>query len=398
MNPFGSLMSADDALDVILAKLKPVSDTENAGLEDCLGRVLAEDVRSTVNVPAFDRASMDGYAVFSRDLDEPRMLREVGKAFAGKPYNKKLNPGECVEIATGAQMPKGADAVVMVENATKVGSAISFRQPVRPGENVGLTAEDIAKGDVVVKKGAILGPGQIAALAIVGRAEIKVYRRPSVLLFTTGDEVVAPGKKLGAGQVYDCNSSAMMAVAQRAGAIVNWRSNVKDLAGALLKTLKENAKKYDAIVFSGGTSVGNKDFGFETLNKLGDVFVRGVAIKPGKPVLFGKIGNCAIFGMPGYPTSCLLTAELFLAPAIRKLAHIEDQHRGRYMVKLAHEVKQDKTKQMLLPVRVDENDNAYSTFKGSGSITSLSSSIGYIKVEPGDGVITKGSTAVVHSI
>ncbi|MCC6572753.1 MAG: molybdopterin molybdotransferase MoeA [Planctomycetes bacterium] len=398
MNPFGSLMSADDALDLIQAKLKPVADSEKVTLQECLGRVLAEDVKSAVNVPAFDRASMDGYAVIAHDLNEPRMLREVGKAFAGKPYTKKLNNLECVEIATGAQLPKGADAVVMVEHATVVGSAISFKQPIRVGDNVGRTAEDIAKGDTVIKKGTILGPGQIAALAIVGRDKVEVYRRPSVLLFTTGDEVVAPGKKLGAGQVYDCNSSAMMAVAQRAGAVVTWRANVKDLADSLLKVLKDNARKFDAIVFSGGTSVGNKDFGFETVNKLGDVFVRGVAIKPGKPVLFGKIGNCAVFGMPGYPTSCLLTAELFLAPGIRKLAHIEDHHRGRYMVKLAHEVKQDKTKQVLLPVRVDEHDNAYSTFKGSGSITSLSDSIGYIKVEPGDGVMTKGSTAVVHSI
>ncbi len=398
MNPFGTLVSADDAHDIILAKLKPVVDVETVALEDAAGRALAEDIKSTVFVPAFDRAAMDGYAVIAEDLHEPAMLKVVGQAFAGKPFKGAIKRGECVEIATGAGIPKGANAVVMVENVQIVGSAVQFRQTVHVHDNITRQGEDISKGDIVVKKGALLGAGQIAAVAITGKAKVKVYRRPEVLLFTTGDEVVAPGKALKNGQVYDCNSFAMMAVARRAGANVTYRANVPDAEAALEKVISASAKKYDLVVFSGGTSVGNKDFGYEVVNRLGEVFVRGVAIKPGKPVLFGTVGKCGVFGMPGYPTSCLLTAELFLAPAVRRLAHSDHHDRVRLPAKLGHEIKQDKTKQQIVPVRIDENELAWSTFKGSGNITSLSQSIGFISIEAGDGVIAKGALLVVNLI
>jgi molybdenum cofactor synthesis domain-containing protein len=398
MNPFGSLVSADDAQDLILAKLRPVTDTISIKLEEACGYALAEDIKSSIDVPAFDRASMDGYGVCAEDLREPAMLKVVGQAFAGKPFKGSIKRGECIEIATGAAIPKGCDAVVMVENVQIVGSAVQFRQLVRVGDNITRKGEDITRNDIVVKKGVMLAPGQIAAIAIAGKPKVKVYRKPEVLIFTTGDEVVAPGKALKNGQVYDCNSFAMMAIARRAGANVTYRANVSDTEAALNKVISDGAKKYDLIVFSGGTSVGNKDFGYEVVNKLGDVFVRGVAIKPGKPVLFGTVGKCGVFGMPGYPTSCLLTAELFLAPAIRRLAHGDDHSAYRRAAKLGHEIKQDKTKQQLVPVRIDENDLAWSTFKGSGNITSLSQSIGFISIDAGDGVIAKGVELVVNVI
>lgn len=395
---FETLVSADDALDTILSKLRPVSGTETVTVADADGRVVAEDVKSTLNVPAFDRAAMDGYAVRSDDLAEPGMLRIIGKAVAGKGFKGTIKQGECVEIATGAPMPKGADAVVMVENALLVGNAVSFRTPVAPGENVGRKAEDIAKGEVVVRRSTQLGPGPIAAIAITGRPKVKVFKRPRVLIFTTGDEVVAPGKPLKAGQVYDCNSYALMTVARRAGADVTYRPNVKDTVTELKKVIREASKKYELIVFSGGTSVGTRDFANDVIGALGSVHVHGVAIKPGKPVLFGTVGKCGILGMPGYPTSCLLTAKLFLSPALRWLAHNGYIERARRMVTLGHEVKQDKTKQLLLPVRVDDHDVAYSTFKGSGAITSLSQSTGYIEIDAGDGVIAKGAAAVLRII
>lgn len=398
MNPFGTLVSADDAQDLILAKLKPITDTETIDLKEACGYALAEDIKSSMDVPAFDRAAMDGYAVIAADLHEPDMLKIVGAAFAGKPFKGQVKRGECVEIATGAAIPKGCDAVVMVENVQVVGQAVQFKQGTREGENITRQGEDITRGEVVVKKGTLLGPGQVAAIAICGRPKIKVFRKPEILIFTTGDEVVAPGKALKNGQVYDCNSFAMMAIARRAGANVTYKANVQDTEAALKKVISQSARKFDLIVFSGGTSVGNKDFGYEVVNKIGDVYVRGVAIKPGKPVLFGTVGKCGVFGMPGYPTSCLLTAELFLAPAVRRLAHTDDHHKPRRQAKLGHEIKQDKTKQQLVPVRIDENDFAWSTFKGSGNITSLSQSVGFISIDAGDGVIAKGVELVVNVI
>lgn len=395
---FGTLVSADDALDMILSKLRPVAGTELCPLQDSDLRVLAEDIKSTLDVPAFDRAAMDGYAVRSEDLEEPGMLKIIGKALAGVPFKGAVKKGECVEIATGAPMPKGTDAVVMVEVAVVVGQAVSFKSPVSKGDNVGLKAEDIGKGDVVLKRGTVMGPGQIAAIAIIGKAKIKVARRPKVLIFTTGDEIVTPGKQLKQGQVYDCNSYAMMTIARRAGAEVTYRPNVKDTLPSLTKALSEAATKYDLIVFSGGTSVGARDYAREAVAELGRVHVHGVAIKPGKPVLFGSIKKCGVFGMPGYPTSCLLTAKLFLAPAIRWLSHNHFHERRRKTVTLGHEVKQDKTKQLLLPVRVDDHDVAWSTFKSSGAITSLSSSVGYIEIDAGDGVLAKGAEAELRVI
>lgn len=395
---FGTLVSAEDALDTILGKVKPVLDTEDALLAEADGRVVAEDIKSTINVPAFDRAGMDGYAVIAEDLAEPAMLRIIGVALAGKPFNKGIKRGECVQIATGAPIPKGANAVVMQENVQVVGSAVSFRIPVRKGEHIASKASDIGKGQVVLRRGTVMGPGQVAALAITGKAKVKVYRRPQVLIFTTGDEVAAPGKPLKAGQVYDCNSYALMSIAQRSGAEVVYRPNVKDTVKDLLKVVKDASTRFDAIVFSGGTSVGARDFAEEVVGALGHVHVHGVAIKPGKPVLFGTVGKCAVFGLPGYPTSCLLTAKLFLAPALRRMAHVTGLDRPHKNVTLGHEVKQDKTKQILLPVRVDDQDVAWSTFKDSGSITSLSDSIGYIEIEAGDGVVQKGAEAVVRII
>lgn len=395
---FGTLMSAEDALDCILTKLRPVVGTDTVAVQDADGRVLGEDLKSTINVPAFDRAAMDGYAVRSADLAEPAMLRIVGSAAAGKAFKGTIKAGECIEIATGAPMPKGADAVVMVETAQLVGNALSVRIPVHPWDHVGRRAQDIGKGEIVLRRGTIMGPGQIAAAAVIGKARIKVMRRPKVLIFTTGDEVVAPGKALKASQVYDCNSYAMLTIARRHGADVTYRPNVPDTLQALKKVIGEAAKKFDMVVFSGGTSVGQRDFAAEAVDSLGKVHVHGVAIKPGKPVLFGTVGRCGVFGMPGYPTSCLLTAKIFLAPAVRKQAHKLESERSRRMVKLGHEVKQDKTKQLLLPVRVDDHDVAFSTFKGSGAITSLSESVGYIEVDAGDGVIAKGAEAVLRAI
>lgn len=398
MNPFGTLVSADDAQDLILAKLKPITDTITVDLKDASGYALAEDIKSSMDVPAFDRAAMDGYAVIAADLHEPAMLKIVGAAFAGKPFKGSLKRGECIEIATGAAIPKGCDAVVMVETVQVVGQAVQCKQAARAGDNITRRGEDITRGEVVVKKGTLLGPGQVAAIAICGRPRVKVFRKPEVLIFTTGDEVVAPGKALKNGQVYDCNSFAMMAIAKRAGASVTYKANVQDTQAALMKVISQSVKKFDLIVFSGGTSVGNKDFGYEVVSSLGDVYVRGVAIKPGKPVLFGTVGKCGVFGMPGYPTSCLLTAELFLAPAVRRLAHTNDHHKARRQAKLGHEIKQDKTKQQLVPVRIDENDLAWSTFKGSGNITSLSQSVGFISIDAGDGVIAKGVELIVNVI
>ena len=395
---FGTLVSAEDALETILARVHPVSEYETVPLAEADGRVVAEDVKSTINVPAFDRAAMDGYAVIADDLAEPAMLRIVGQAFAGKPFARGIKHGECVCIATGAPIPKGADAVVMQENANVVGTAVSFRIPVHKGEHISLRASDIGKGSVVLRRGTLMGPGQVAALAIIGKPAVKVYERPSLLIFTTGDEVAAPGKALGAGQVYDCNSFALMAIARRSGAQTTYRPNVNDSVAALRKAIKQASGKFDAVVFSGGTSVGARDFADDVIGEIGRVHVHGVAIKPGKPLLFGTVGRCAVFGMPGYPTSCLLTAKLFLAPAIRRMAHISGLDRGQRTVTLGHEVKQDKTKQILLPVKVDDQDVAWSTFKDSGSITSLSESVGYIEIDAGDGVVAKGAEAVVRII
>jgi molybdopterin molybdotransferase len=394
------LKEPEEAQETVVDAIEPVKGTEVVALVDCVDRVLAEDVKSKLTLPPVDRSERDGYAVRSGDCGGERVsLKQVGIATAGNATGRKVGAGECLRIATGAVLPPGADAVVMFEDAT-AGAAgegtVSIKGPVGRWQWVAKAGSDIAKGTVVVPKGEVLSPPRIAALGALGLSTVKVLRRPRAIVFTTGDEVRNAGEKLRPGDVYDGNTAALTALLRHNGLEAVAAKRVPDTLAAQVKALKAAAAKYDAVVFTGGTSVGDHDFARRALDACGTTLVHGVNLKPGKPLLFGMIGKVPVFGLPGFPVSAMMLAYVFVVPAVHKLAGYPQPYEAYEDIPLAMPVKGDKHKMFVLPVRIDEHGHALPTFRGSAEISSISSADGYITIPAGEDVYEEGTEAPVR--
>src|SRR3954469_19826524 len=309
MRPIRDTIPLAEARRIIDANIRPVDRTERVAIEDAHDRVLAHDAVASADVPPFARAAMDGYAVRAEDTfgasrAEPITLRCVERIFTGQVAEHSLQPGDCAEIATGAPMPPGADAVVMVEESDTDGEAVRVFTPVYPKQNVGRQGADIQQGQTVLRSGDLLTPAKIGVLAALGHTGVEVLVRPRVAILSTGNEIVAPGRPLAAAQIYDVNRFTIAALVQRHGGIaVPYRTaadTIEDLSRAIDECLQD-----DVLVFSGGSSVGERDLILDVLAARGEVLFHGIAVKPGKPMAFGQVGGRPFFGMPGYPTSCL---------------------------------------------------------------------------------------------
>ena len=293
MRPFTSTISIDEALRRARAAVVAVERTERVSLREAAGRVAAEDVTARADVPPFDRAAMDGYAVVAIDTREatttsPRSLRRTGVTFAGHAPHAGIAAGECVEIATGAPLPPGADAVVMVERTTREGGRVLVREPARPGQHVGRRANDLAAGDAVVSRGDWLSPARVGALAAAGVPDVLVFARPLVALASTGDELVLPGQPLGEGRIHDVNRFTLPAVIGAHGADTRLLPTVGDSAGAVHAAL-DAAGGADLVVFTGGSSVGDRDLVALVVAERGDILFHGVSMKPGKPTMLARL-------------------------------------------------------------------------------------------------------------
>ena len=368
---FKFLVSYEDALKLILENVKPVEQREKVGIEELVGRVLAEDVQANIFVPPFDRAAMDGYAVKAEDTygatsTKPKVLRLVGVLSAGKRADKVVGKGECVEVATGSPIPAGADAVVMLEFTEKVGEEVHVFKPVYPGANISPVGEDIRRGEIVLKDGEFLTPAKIGVLASLGRREAYVYRKPRIAIVPTGAEVKEPGSRLGEGEIYDVNSYTLISVLSQNGAIPVRFPPAPDVFDELGKLVKILVKEYDMVVFSGGSSVGEYDLLAQVVEKFGRILFHGVQIKPGKPTLFGLVDGKPIFGMPGYPTSCLSNAYLLLIPAVRKMARLPPKPKKVVKAKISQRVVLGSGRAQFLTVKI-EGDKAIPVFKESGA-------------------------------
>jgi len=311
-----SLPSIDDALALVLAEVAPLA-AEPVAVTAAAGRVLAADAHAVVDLPPFASSAMDGYAV--RAADTPGTLRLVGQSAAGAPSPRAVGAGEAVEISTGAVVPAGADAVVPVEQTSAVPGQVEVRAAVVTGENIRPQGGDLKAGDLVVAAGAALGPTQVGALAAAGAASVACARRPRVAVLATGSELRAPGGPLGPGQIYESNTTLLAAQLASAGAEPVVLPPVADDEAATRAAL-EGALGHDALVTSGGVSVGPHDLVRGLLAELGvrEVLWR-VAVKPGKPVSFGVAASTLVFGLPGNPVSSLVGFELFVRPALRAL-------------------------------------------------------------------------------
>jgi len=398
MTPFKELVSYGEAWERIRKSTKPIKRTESVPIEKALNRVLADNIVANMSVPPFDRAAMDGYAVkaeetFGASSLRPKTLKLTEILHAGAPSKRVLGKGECVQIATGSPIPKGVDAVVMVEFTERNGNNVNVSKPVYPGANISPKGEDIKEGQVVLKTGEQLLPARIGVLAALGRKEVKVYEKPRIAVVPTGTEIQKVGSPLKEGQIYDVNSYTLSSVINKNGAIPIKRKAVPDTTDELRNAVKE-LLDYDMIVFSGGSSVGERDLLVSVIQEFGAILFHGIQIKPGKPTLFALVAGKPVFGMPGYPTSCLLNAYLLLAPAIRQMARLPPKMEKTMKVPLAQRVVSSSGRTQFLTVKV-KDDQAYPVFKQSGALTSMAEADGYIVLPINIDVVEKNQKVMV---
>jgi molybdopterin molybdotransferase len=289
--------------------------------------VLASDVCSTIDVPGQNNSAMDGYALRSADLPDaaPLKLTLIGAAFAGQPFSGRVGEGDCVRIMTGAPVPEGADTVVMQERVNAENDRVQINTLPAAGANVRLAGEDIKAGDVALSAGVQLQPAHIGLLASIGTAEVDVLRRPRVAFFSTGDELCEVGTPTQPGQIYDSNRYTIFGMLQRLGTEVVDLGVVRDRPDELEAGFRRAAESADLIVTSGGVSVGEADYVMEIFERLGQIEFWSIAIKPGRPTVFGKLGDALYFGLPGNPVSVMATFYQLARPAILKLSGLGAQ-------------------------------------------------------------------------
>jgi molybdopterin molybdotransferase len=307
-------LRVDKACEAIRSCLTPISETEKVPIREALGRVLAQDIVPEINVPAHDNSAMDGYAVRFSDLDKP--LREIGTALAGKPFSGKLGPGECVRIMTGAVMPEGADTVVIQEVVKKEGERIVVPHGQKKAQNVRYAGEDLAKGKPVLHPGQLVRPAELGLIASLGIGEVNVKRRLRVAFFATGDELASIGAPLKEGEVYDSNRYTLHGMLTRLGVVIVDLGVVRDRPQDLENAFKKGSALADVVITTGGVSVGEADFVRELMAKLGEVLFWKIAMRPGRPMAFGKIGNAFLFGLPGNPVAVMVTFYQFVRDAL----------------------------------------------------------------------------------
>jgi molybdopterin molybdotransferase len=309
------------ALDRILSSLHPLRDTEKLAIRDALNRVLAEDIASRINVPSGTNSAMDGYAVNADDIpaEGSAALRLAGTAWAGRPLQQSLGRGECARIMTGAVLPAGADTVIIQEEAQREGDTIRIDNSTRRGDNVRQAGEDIKQGEIVLQRGRRLNPADIGLLASLGIGEVRVTRRLRVAFFSTGDELRSIGEPLDEGCVYDSNRYTLYTMLKRLDADIIDMGVVRDERDLIEQAFLSAADSADVVITSGGVSVGEADYVREILSKVGNVEFWKVAMKPGRPLSFGRVRNAVFFGLPGNPVSVMVTFYQFVQPALRAM-------------------------------------------------------------------------------
>lgn len=398
MRPFKHLLGRDAALKIIEKNIIQMHRVERIPIEEASGRVLAEDAEAAFNVPPFDRSAMDGYAVKAEDTfgatsSSPKALRLIGVQHAGEVFEGEVRRGDCVQVSTGSPIPKGSDAVVMVEYTRREDELVEIQQPVYPGANISPEGEDIKVGEVVVEEGEMLTPAKVGALAALNFESVNVLEKPNIAVFSTGSEVRPLGMDLRPGQIYDVNSYTLSTVISANGCVPVKKGIIPDDESIIEKTV-EDASGYDMGVFSGGSSVGTRDLFADAVEALGEVFFHGLQVKPGKPTLFGVVSGTPIFGMPGYPTSCLSNAYVFLTPALRKLAGLPVAEPRTVNARMGSRVVSSSGREQFLTVRL-EGGVAHPAFKKSGDITSMANADGYVVLPVNLDVIEEGEEVTV---
>ena len=403
---FRDLAPPETARDAI-ASLDLTPEPETVPLAEARGRILAERIDADLDVPGFDRASVDGYAVrgrdtFGADEADPVELDLIGTVHAGAEPDVIVGEGEAAEISTGAVLPDGADAVVMVERTEELGGrAIAARNAVAPGDNVMLAGTDIAAGTRALGPGTRLTPREIGLLSALGVDAVPVRGQPTVGIVSTGDELVRPGGDLRseAGQIYDVNSYTIAAGVEEAGGKAKLYPHAGDDYDEMERLLVEAAAECDLVLSSGSTSASAVDVIYRVIEDRGELLLHGVAVKPGKPMLIGELGGGAYVGLPGYPVSALTIFRTFVAPAIRDAAGLPEPETATVRGRMAVRERYGEGRLRLMPAGLvtdaDGETLVYPVDKGSGATTSLVDADGVVAVDPDTEYLGEGDEVEV---
>ena len=387
------LLDVDDAAALVLEHT-PLLGVERVALADCAGRVLSEAVTATASLPAYPSSAVDGYAVRSQDAGTA--LRVLGESAAGRPFAGTVEPGTASRILTGGVVPDGADCVVMVEDVQLAGDVVTIPGKLRPGSNFHRPGDDVRAGELVLSAGVQLGAAELGLCAALGLARLPVHRRPRVSLMSTGDELVEVGETPGRGQIVDSTRWALLAALREAGAEVRGLGIAPDQPDALGRLVVDALGDADVLVTSGGVSVGTHDLVKPLLESLGTVYIGRVKLKPGKPFTFVTLAEGRVaFGLPGFPVSSLVTFEVFVRPALRKMQGFAQLQRPTLPVRLGYDARAsaDRTEYQRVTLRREGGQLVAATTgsQSSSRLISLAGAHALVRVPPGDQGIKTGS-------
>lgn len=396
---FGKLATVGEVFDVLYRHLTKL-EAETIQATDSLHRVLASDVRSEIDVPHFEKAAMDGYAVRAEDTfgagdSNPRVLQVIDSLMPGSLPSKNVSPDAAIEIGTGAPMPPGANAVVMVEyTESTADDRVSVRKPVAPAENTIAVGSDVAAQSVVLAAGTSIEPRHIGVLAAIGAPKVEVLRRIRVALFSTGPEIVEIDQKLEPGKIFDINTHTLRAALIADMCEVVDLGIVPDDAKELDDAITKGLESADFILLSGGSSLGGGDLVGEAFTRAGQMLIHGAAVKPGKPIVIGTSGEKLMIGLPGYPMSALSDYYIFVRPFIRRVYGLAT-HEHFVEARLARKHPSTVGRYEFLPVRL-ENGEAVPLTKGSSAISALADADGFVEIDENTEVVDAGATVKVR--
>ncbi|MBU0687099.1 MAG: molybdopterin molybdotransferase MoeA [Candidatus Margulisbacteria bacterium] len=390
------MIKSKDALKIILNNSKPLG-TEAIALTAALGRVLAENIYSDVNIPPFNRSAMDGFAINFKD--KSKIFTVIEDIPAGKVPEKTISSGKCARIMTGAMLPQGADKVVMVENTKQISHNKMQIVKAEKKSNVSLQGEDVKKGELILKKGTKIRAQEAAMLASVGKPTVKVLRQPKVAIISTGSELAEPSQTPKPGQIRNSNSSMLLVQLKRLGIEGIYLGIAKDNFTATKQLVSKGLAQADILILSGGVSVGDYDFVREVLEACGvKILFNKVAIKPGKPTVFGKYGDKTVFGLPGNPVSVLIIFDLFVVPAIDKIVGRITKSKLTSLRLLKNFQRRNANREQYFPIQITKSGARPLKFHGSAHMQALTQADGIMHIAKGIKNLKKGTLVNVRPI
>ena len=400
---FLKIKECDEAQDIIQDLFdkycKP--ESEEIDCEDAYGRVLFNDVYSRMDFPPFDKALKDGFAILSEDSygaseESPNTLEIIDFLEAGSITDKVVEKGKCVEISTGAAMPEGANAVVMVEYSEKFDDKVNLLTTATPSQDVAKKGSDIEEGNLILKKGDVLNPGKIGVLLSQGFKTIEVYKKPTVGVISSGNEITMQAEDLPCGKIYDVNGNMIKNDAVSCGADAKFLGVVRDNYEQVKEKIQDSLKDVDILLCSGGTSAGLGDVIKHVLDELGEVHIHGISVQPGKPTIVGVIDEKLVIGLPGNPVSALMIFNAFVAPPLTSLSGIKKDFEKKGVTGvMTRRIHSPVGRMQYQLVKVD-GDDIHPIFKDSGAIFSLSTADGYVKVEKSVELLDEGEEVEVY--